>query len=80
MIDATCTDGGDTCCDVPRPICTGVSARWCPLCGDCTCPFDERHGWGAGVFPSVDDEREPYDDECPLHGVASQHAEGEHER
>lgn len=21
---------------------TGVTARWCPACGDCTCPEDAR--------------------------------------
>lgn len=41
--------------------CTGVSARWCPVCGDCTCPEPER---------SMDSER------CPLHSRASPHAEG----
>lgn len=40
--------------------CTGVSAVWCPVCGDCTCP-DREH--------SMDDLN------CPLHGERSRHAE-----
>ena len=68
-----CTDGGDTRCDVPPVICEGWSARWCPICVHCTCPYDDSMGWGPGVF------EEPYDDECPLHGRASTHAQGEHE-
>lgn len=68
-----CTAGGETLCDLPRVICTGVAARWCPICGDCSCPYDEAMGWGPGIF------EEPTDDDCPLHGFASDHAEGEHE-
>lgn len=66
---SACTDGGDTLCDVARPTCEGWSASWCPVCGDCTCPYHEGYGRSHG-----EDER------CPLHGVASAHAEGEHER
>ena len=41
------------------PECTGLSAGWCPNCGDCTCP----------------DRAEAMDTEaCPLHGPASRHA------
>lgn len=43
-----------------KPECTGVSARWCPVHGDCTCA--EEH----------EDLNEP---DCPLHGTASNHAE-----
>lgn len=47
--------------------CTGSSARWCPVCGDCACgPRYE----GAGA----DGERTLDDDGCPLHGASSQHA------
>lgn len=47
--------------------CTGVSARWCPVHGDCT--------------NKGEDADEPYSDhcseaDCPLHGVDSNHAEG----
>lgn len=39
--------------------CTGLSASWCPVCGDCTCrdPPESRN-----------------DAECPLHGDRSKHA------
>lgn len=43
--------------------CTGVSAAWCPVHGDCTCPQNE-----GGLA-------EEQDAECPLHGLASLHAE-----
>lgn len=41
------------------PQCTGVSAHWCPVCGDCTCKKPED---------SLSD------DGCPLHDIASKHA------
>lgn len=41
------------------PECTGLSAGWCPNCGDCTCP----------------DRAEAMDTKtCPLHGPDSRHA------
>lgn len=43
--------------------CTGVSATWCPVHGDCTCPPDP-------------DPRYLNADRCPLHDSASSHAEG----
>lgn len=44
-----------------EPIrCTGVSASWCPRCGDCTCR-------------NVDESRD--DEDCPLHSATSRHAE-----
>ena len=44
-----------------RYACTGVSAGWCPICGDCIC----------------DRECGPFDDpDCPLHAGDSPHAEG----
>lgn len=42
----------------PAPACTGVSAGWCPNCGDCTCPQPEL-------------ARDS--DNCPLHGRSSKH-------
>jgi hypothetical protein len=51
---------------VERIECTGVAASWCPVCGDCGCARDED---GELV-----DENVP-NDECPLHGFRSQHAE-----
>ena len=43
--------------------CTGHSAFWCPICGDCTC---ERAHDGECCFDGKD---------CPLHGVTPKHAE-----
>lgn len=43
-----------------RPRCTGLTARWCPRCGDCSC----------GPYPAeLNSER------CPLHRHGSDHAE-----
>lgn len=44
-------------------LCTGVSAKWCPVHGDCTCPNNN------GDYDSLND------DDCPLHSASSQHAE-----
>ena len=41
--------------------CTGLTARWCPIHGDCTCSQD-------------DSDSDYNDDGCPLHGVKSDHA------
>ena len=40
-------------------LCTGISANWCPIHGDCTCidPVDKN------------------DDDCPLHSAASTHGD-----
>lgn len=43
--------------------CTGVTASWCPIHGDCTCPRKK------------DGEREEEDPKCPLHSLSSDHAE-----
>ena len=43
-----------------EPECTGISAGWCPRCGDCTCPDRAQ----AMDTPT-----------CPLHGTRSKHAE-----
>lgn len=51
----------------PGPECTGITAMWCPRCGDCTCPGDPDRG------DPMDDPR------CPLHAANSPHGEGEHE-
>jgi hypothetical protein len=51
-----------------EPRCTGVAARWCPVHGDCTCPYTEQELEAAG-------ESGYEDPECPLHGRASDHAE-----
>lgn len=40
--------------------CTGLSAVWCPRCGDCN---------------GCDRESMQFNDDCDLHGCASEHAE-----
>lgn len=48
------------------PPCTGLTAVWCPVHGDCACP------------PNAQGAREPSDDfRCPLHAFDSPHAEGD---
>ncbi len=48
--------------------CTGLTARWCPIHGDCTCPNPaDRDDFG----PSDMDDMH-----CPLHGEASDHPIG----
>lgn len=51
----------------PAAACTGVTAQWCPVHGDCACPEDEQRP-GERTF---DDPR------CPLHAPTSKHAEEE---
>lgn len=49
--------------------CTGMTARWCPVHGRCTCGGDD---------PEC--ETHDMDDaDCPLHGAASTHAEKDEE-
>jgi hypothetical protein len=43
--------------------CTGLSAFWCPIHGDCSC---ERDHDGDCSFD---------DDDCPLHSATSTHAD-----
>lgn len=45
-------------------VCTGVTAAWCPIHGDCTCPDRTL---------AMDDDR------CPLHAHDSTHAEDDQE-
>lgn len=42
------------------PTCEGLTARWCPRCGTCTCPPE------SSDLATL---------KCPLHGLASQHGE-----
>ncbi|MCH9637806.1 MAG: hypothetical protein K0U16_07680 [Gammaproteobacteria bacterium] len=47
--------------------CSGVSAGWCPNCGDCTCPPD----------PETDDYPDGMNHpDCPLHSPESPHPTG----
>jgi hypothetical protein len=43
--------------------CTGLSAVWCPVHGDCACPYE------------VDSRRVGDNRACPLHGEATTHGE-----
>lgn len=47
-------------------MCTGVSAIWCPVHGDCTC---------AGRDAAYPARADLNDEKCPLHGSHSNHAE-----
>jgi hypothetical protein len=51
-------------------VCTGIAATWCPIHGDCTCPFAVAHPEDAGDYSRTWDEPT-----CPLHGQGSPHAE-----
>lgn len=44
------------------PPCTGLTASWCPRCGDCTCPRRESDGDCRFDTPG-----------CPLHDPSSPH-------
>jgi hypothetical protein len=44
--------------------CTGISAGWCPVCGDCVCK----------------DELDKNDEACPLHSESSRHGEVQGEK
>ncbi len=49
-------------------VCTGLTAVWCPVHGDCTCDEDvltALYGPGPGDY-----------ERCPLHSPFSDHAEG----
>lgn len=47
--------------------CTGLTARWCPVHGDCTCRNPADHDdFGPSDMSAPD---------CPLHGDSSDHAE-----
>lgn len=53
------------------PECTGISASWCPRCGDCQCPTNEN-----GETISDDGEEFAKNSErCPLHAPWSTHGD-----
>lgn len=52
--------------DPPPPTCTGTTATWCPVHGDCACPY--KHD-------NPDNGRTLDHHACPLHGFASDHGE-----
>lgn len=51
-----------TCTELPE--CTGLSASWCPRCGDCACPRDDE----GELLGDMNDRG------CPLHAPDSTHA------
>lgn len=61
----TPVEGCEYLIDFRDPPCTGLSARHCPVHGDCTCPPD----------PNAPDEQALDGDGCPLHDPASVHAD-----
>lgn len=52
--------------------CTGLTASWCPIHGDCLCPRDE----GGEHVDRYTGEPAMHDEDCPLHAPSSSHAEG----
>lgn len=55
--------------------CTEVSAHWCPVHGDCTCPRHTTEDWDdADAHPELADS-DGQDPDCPLHSVGSDHGE-----
>jgi hypothetical protein len=56
--------------------CTGVSAMWCPVHGNCTCN-DDAAPEELEASNVVGDLNHPG---CPLHGEGSTHAEAELQR
>lgn len=60
--------------------CTEVSARWCPLCGDCCCPTNsggEPVDWEELRWRGDPDQcaLAMNGEECPLHSSTSHHGE-----
>lgn len=51
--------------DAADQACTGITARWCPKCGDCKCQVPRGL---AGDMDSPD---------CPLHALNSMHGQAE---
>ena len=49
------------------PDCTGVTAQWCPRCGDCACPLLHEG--------NVEGGRTLNDPKCPLHAPSSPHGD-----
>lgn len=52
--------------------CTGPAASWCPICGDCACPTDDRGEHVSTLSPGDYGKDDP---SCPLHARGSAHAE-----
>lgn len=60
-----CADRGSAEQGKAQPECTGSSASWCPVHGDCECPY---------LNDNPDEGRTLDDPGCPLHGEKSEHA------
>ena len=56
--------------DVSPLSCTGLTARWCPVHGTCTCPEGSFDGNSQYLLAEVE-----ADEACPLHDLASSHPE-----
>jgi hypothetical protein len=55
--------------------CTGISASYCPVHGDCTCPRHKIRDWDdIDLHPELV-ESGGEDPDCPLHSPASTHGE-----
>lgn len=55
--------------------CSGISASWCPIHGDCICPRHAVEDWDdVDKHPELADSNGEHDD-CPLHSMASTHGE-----
>ena len=61
----------------PQPECTGVSAKWCPRCGDCTCPTEEYPDCDCLAGMCHCPPLGLCCNSCPLHAFDSPHAENE---
>ncbi len=54
--------------------CTGISAGWCPIHGDCKCPIDPETG---ETMSDDGQELARNSEKCPLHAPWSNHGEQE---
>ena len=61
IADALCDELGMATQSEPKPPpCTGISAQWCPRCGDCSCPEGERSSFDCPLHsPSSPHGEEP---------------------
>lgn len=63
-VDDVINDGDG---DGGAPDCTGITAQWCPRCGDCACPLLHEG--------NVEGGRTLNDPKCPLHAPSSPHGD-----
>lgn len=55
--------------------CTGISANWCPLHGDCICPRHLVPEWDDVDQHPEYENSDGQDEDCPLHSISSTHGE-----